>query len=99
MAEETRFIQIVGNYSMSQAYPEDCSRCKDASYSTVLIDGLYINCYVFCEKQKECVTVIETHGNNIEWGISFTGYNPEAKDYFKMADKDTAFRLKDYLNK
>jgi hypothetical protein len=32
-----------------------------------------------------------------EWGLSFTNSNPEAKDYFKMVDSQTAFRLKDYL--
>lgn len=32
-----------------------------------------------------------------EWGISFTDPNPEAKDYFKMPDAETSFRLKSYL--
>lgn len=33
-----------------------------------------------------------------EWGISFTCNNPEAKDYFKMPDSETAFRLKKRLD-
>lgn len=35
--------------------------------------------------------------NGTEWGISFTNNNPEAKDYFKMPDKETAFRLQRYI--
>lgn len=43
------------------------------------------------------LTVEETvNKNNTEWGISFTGYNPQNKDYFPM-DKETAFRLVTYL--
>ena len=38
---------------------------------------------------------IESSGT--EWGISFTNHNPEPQDYFKMPDKETAFRLKEYL--
>ena len=45
------------------------------------------------------VTVIEdVSENKTEWGISFTGNNPDTQDYFKMADKETAFRLEKYLN-
>ena len=44
--------------------------------------------------------VIETvNENSIEWGVSFTNHNPESKDYFKMPDKETAFRLKEYMDK
>ena len=39
---------------------------------------------------------IEEDGSAI-WGLSFTNSNPDAKDYFKMVDSQTAFRLKDYL--
>lgn len=35
--------------------------------------------------------------NETEWGISFSNHNPESKDYFKMTDETTAFRLRDYL--
>jgi nicotinic acid phosphoribosyltransferase len=35
--------------------------------------------------------------NETEWGISFSNHNPESKDYFKMLDEITAFRLRDYL--
>ena len=38
---------------------------------------------------------VELEGS--EWGISFTNHNPEAKDYFEMPNKETAFRLKKYL--
>lgn len=45
------------------------------------------------------IQVIETPGylEPTEWGISFTCNNPEAKDYFKMPDEETAFRLKKRL--
>jgi hypothetical protein len=44
------------------------------------------------------VLVIETHTDEgVEWGISFTDYNPAPEDYLKMADKETAFRLRDKL--
>ena len=45
------------------------------------------------------IIVIEEYDKegDVEWGISFTNPNPEAKDYFKMPDSETAFRLKDYL--
>jgi hypothetical protein len=33
-----------------------------------------------------------------QWGISFTSNTPEAEDYFEMVDKETAFRLVEYLN-
>lgn len=46
------------------------------------------------------ILVIESHEDiGVEWGISFNGYNPEPHDYFKMVDKETAFRLKEYLSK
>ena len=42
--------------------------------------------------------VIEEHTpDGVEWGLSFTDNNPEPEHYFKMPDKETAFRLKDYL--
>ncbi len=42
--------------------------------------------------------VIESYENEIhEWGISFTNSNPEARDYFPMPDKETAYRLQKYL--
>lgn len=44
------------------------------------------------------ILVIESvESEGTEWGISFTNPNPEAKDYFEMPNKETAFRLKDYL--
>jgi hypothetical protein len=46
----------------------------------------------------DSAVVIETHENSgVEWGLSFDGNNPSADMYFKMADKQTAFRLKDFL--
>ena len=45
------------------------------------------------------IIVIESvESEGTEWGISFTNPNPEAKDYFQMPNKETAFRLKDYLD-
>ena len=39
-------------------------------------------------------TVIEEPGEGaVEWGISFTGSNPEEKDYVPMPDGPTAFKL------
>lgn len=44
------------------------------------------------------VIVIESpEETETEWGISLDGHNPNPADYFKMIDKQTAFRLKDYL--
>ena len=44
------------------------------------------------------IIVMESpEGSKTEWGISFGGYTPDEKEYFKMPDKETAFRLKDYL--
>ena len=44
------------------------------------------------------IVIIESHEENgVEWGISFDGYNPNEADYFKLCDKETAFRLKEYL--
>jgi hypothetical protein len=46
------------------------------------------------------VQVIENiDKNGTEWGISFTSNNPEPEDYFKMTDKETAFRLKNIIEK
>ena len=53
------------------------------------------------EKTKTSIVVIETHkrNGNVEWGISLDGgHNPSAKDYFKMPDEKTAFRLKKKLS-
>lgn len=45
------------------------------------------------------ILVLEDHNETgVEWGLSFTNHNPEAKDYFPMPDKETAFRLKNYLD-
>jgi len=44
------------------------------------------------------VLVIESvEKDGTEWGISFTNHNPDAKDYFEMPNKETAFRMKEYL--
>lgn len=44
------------------------------------------------------VIVIESvESDGTEWGISFTNSNPDAKDYFEMPNKETAFRLRTYL--
>lgn len=45
------------------------------------------------------VNVIEdVSDSGTSWGISFTGSNPDAKDFFPMVDKETAFRMEKYLN-
>lgn len=44
MEEETRIITRVGNYSTAQASPEDCKRCHNAKYGTVIINDLCLNC-------------------------------------------------------
>lgn len=45
------------------------------------------------------IQVIESvEKDGTEWGISFTDNNPDPKDYFKMPDKETAFRLKEKLS-
>lgn len=44
------------------------------------------------------IIVIESHdADGTEWGISLTNHNPEPHDYFKMPDKETAFRIKQKL--
>lgn len=44
-------------------------------------------------------TVIETHlEEGVEWGLSFSGCHPSEDEYFIMDDKETAFRLSDYIN-
>lgn len=43
------------------------------------------------------ICVIESYDPNQEWGISFDGFNPEAEYYFKMPDKETAFRLEAFI--
>lgn len=46
---------------------------------------------------KKVLVLEEVTEKGSEWGISFTDHNPEAKDYFKMPDAETAQRLKSYL--
>lgn len=42
------------------------------------------------------VVVIETiEKDGSEWGLSFSGSNPEQDDYFKMVSEEEAFRLRD----
>lgn len=42
--EENRVIKRVGGYSTMQAEPEECYKCKDAKFGTVIIDGLCLDC-------------------------------------------------------
>lgn len=52
------------------------------------------------KKKKLNVTICEDYSvNPIEYGLSFTNFNPEPEDYFKMVDEETANRLANYLNK
>ena len=50
--EETRIIKRVGNYSYTEAYPEDCKVCHNAKYATVLIDGVCLDCLI-----KKSITI------------------------------------------
>ena len=43
--EDKRSIRIVGNYRFTQAQPEDCLKCHNAKWATVLIDSICIDCY------------------------------------------------------
>ena len=54
--------------------------------------------YTLIHKPMSLVVIedIQEDGS-VEWVLSFTNSNPEAKDCFKMIDSQTAFRLKDYL--
>lgn len=69
----------------------------EIEYDNLSPDEKIIHSLVFQSRQK--VTVCEDHSKNpTEYGISFTGFNPEPEDYFKMTDEQTADRLCDYLN-
>lgn len=48
-------------------------------------------------KQVNLVVIESVDADGTEWGISFTDNNPKEEDYFKMPDKETAFRLKERL--
>ena len=49
--------------------------------------------------EKTSLVVIESIENGeTEWGLSFDGHNPGHDDYFKMANKETAFTLKEKLS-
>lgn len=39
-----RIIERVGNYSTCKAEPEDCQRCHNAAFATIIIDGLCLDC-------------------------------------------------------
>lgn len=39
------------------------------------------------------VTLIETHDGCEEWGVSFSGSNPEPNDYVACKSKDDALKL------
>jgi len=43
MPEETRVIEIVGNYPKGQA-DTDCIMCHNAKFGTVLVDGVCLDC-------------------------------------------------------
>lgn len=42
--DENRGFMRVGSYSTPQAYPEDCIKCKNAKYGTILIDKICLDC-------------------------------------------------------
>lgn len=43
--EEKKIIRRVGNYTTGYARQEECKRCKNAKFATVLIDDLCLDCY------------------------------------------------------
>lgn len=49
--EETRVIQRVGSYSTGQAERNDCKKCRDAVWGTVIIDGLCLDCLLAVQKR------------------------------------------------
>ena len=51
-------------------------------------------------KNKTSLVVIESYDKekNVEWGLSFEGHNPSDVNYFKMLNKDEAFRLQNKLS-
>lgn len=42
--EETRNIKVVGNYALGEAGSEDCDRCHNARFGSVIIDGICLAC-------------------------------------------------------
>ena len=48
---------------------------------------------------KNTIIVIKTiNKEGTEWGLSACSHNPGPDDYFRMVDKETAFRLKRRIN-
>lgn len=45
--EETRILKIVGAYSISigEVKPEDCIKCHNAKWGTILIDDVCLDCF------------------------------------------------------
>lgn len=53
------------------------------------------------EPEKKTSIIVLPIGQDdfsFEWGLSFGGLHPKDEDYFRMPDKETAFRLKDKLS-
>ena len=52
------------------------------------------------KSKKTSLVIIESYDKrmNVEWGLSFDGHNPSDEDYFKMINKEEAFRLKEKLS-
>ena len=72
--EETRIIKRVGNYSTSQANPEDCNICHNAKWATILINNVCLDCYL-----KNYVSLGTEMPNHL-WGNCcgfFTDHRPE----------------------
>jgi hypothetical protein len=78
--EETRTIEIVGNYSKKQAYPEDCFVCRNAKMGTVLVDGVCL----------DCMDILSTRKKQIEGMLSLM-CDPENQPHQFVGDWELAF--------
>lgn len=58
--EDSRIVKRVGAYTTNQAEQNDCERCHDATWGTVLIDGLCLDCYVGKMKDKDLIRKFQT---------------------------------------
>lgn len=55
MDEESRIIKRVGYYSTSQVDPGDCKRCHNATWGTILIDNICLDCFIL--KTEEAAVI------------------------------------------
>ncbi len=48
-------------------------------------------------ERVNAIVIESVESTGTEWGLSLTDSNPKEEDYFKMPDKEIAFRLKEKL--